>query len=113
MRTDGTQDGKLIRYEEPRWAPLEAVVADILGDFMWMHEVELKGGRRVQAYKHYLTRSYAHIADDGRAFLYTYNGRYSELPAPKVWGYTAAVWAVLEAARWPHSEAEPFSDEAA
>lgn len=104
MRADGTKAGKIIQSEEPDWAPLEAAMADILGGFMWMFEVRLSDGQRVQAYKHYLSRRYAHLGTDGRAFAYTRGGRYLLLPKPEPWGYEPAMWEVLEAARWPHRE---------
>jgi uncharacterized protein DUF4160 len=33
---------------------------------MWMHAVTLKDGTRIHAYKHWHTRRYLHLSDDGR-----------------------------------------------
>lgn len=65
--------------ERPDWEPLRAIVASIVDDFMWMFEVELEDGRRLQAYKHYWTRRYLHLDDDGRAFVFTRADDYLEV----------------------------------
>lgn len=46
---------------------------------MWMFDVELEDGRIVHAYKHYWTRGYLHLADDGTAFVYVDPKRYREV----------------------------------
>jgi hypothetical protein len=55
----------------------------VMTNWMWMFEVRLSDGRRVHAYKHYWTRRYVHLAEDGTGFLY--NGdereRYEEVDA--------------------------------
>lgn len=77
--------GELVQYETPNWDPLMEVVGHrVIGDFMWMHEVELRDGRRVHAYKHRDTRRYIHLDEQGNAFVYTESGRYKPTPAAEV-----------------------------
>lgn len=50
MTTARVYEGDLRQYDEPEWRPLlEAVGEELVGDFMWMHEVELADGSPVQA----------------------------------------------------------------
>jgi hypothetical protein len=52
--------GEVIQYEAPHWDPLLKLLAEYLvADFMWMHEVELKDGTRLHAYKNRETRRYS------------------------------------------------------
>jgi hypothetical protein len=79
MRKPGSADedltGRLAQYEEPSWEPLErALESDELQHFMWMHEVELDNGTRLQAYKHYWTRRYLHLSDGLRAYVFIGGG---------------------------------------
>jgi hypothetical protein len=46
---------------------------------MWMHEIRLDDGTRIDAYKHTTTRRYLHLSDDGRAFDYLGDGGYGEV----------------------------------
>ncbi|MDQ3726296.1 MAG: hypothetical protein M3335_10480, partial [Actinomycetota bacterium] len=55
---------------------------DHVVDFMWMGTVQLADGTRVQVYKHYWTRDYLHLSEDGRAFNCVENGRYEEVNPP-------------------------------
>jgi hypothetical protein len=63
----------VINYESPVWEPLAVLAPEHIGDFMWMHEVELEDGNRVHAYKHYETRRYLHLDHGGRAFVFVWN----------------------------------------
>lgn len=73
--------GELAETEQPNWEPLLALVGPVVVDwFMWMFEVELADGARLQAYKHIDTRRHLHLAGDGRAFLYCPDSRYREIP---------------------------------
>lgn len=65
--------------QSPEWQPLLEFASEHIDDFMWMHEVELEGGDRLHAYKHYWTRRYLHLDDKGRAFVYVDGGRYREV----------------------------------
>jgi hypothetical protein len=112
MGKDRVYRGELAQYEEPEWGPLlDAVGEEVVGDFMWMSEIELDDGRRVQAYKHRDTRRYIHLDEDGEAFVYESRGRYRSVPAadvltavfvvlPGLWGVTdeqiARSWAAVE-----------------
>jgi hypothetical protein len=57
---------------------------EVTGDFMWMFEVALTDGTKLQAYKHIDTRCYIHLASDGRAFVYEEPDRYRRFPAAEV-----------------------------
>jgi hypothetical protein len=77
--------GEMVQHETPDWDPLMKVVGHrVIGDFMWMHEVQLSDGRTVHAYKHIDTRRYIHLDEDGNAFVYTESGRYRPMPAARV-----------------------------
>lgn len=47
-----------------------------------MYAVELTDGTRLQAYKHYWTRDYLHLDNEGRAFIYAGKDRYEEVNPP-------------------------------
>lgn len=65
--------GRVVNYESPIWEPLVTLTPDNVGDFMWMHEVELEDGTRLHAYKHYETRRYLHLDHGGRAFVFIWH----------------------------------------
>lgn len=72
--------GQMTQYEAPDWDPLLKLLAEYLAaDFMWMHEVELKDGTRLHAYKNRETRRYLHLSSDGRAFVYCEDDCYREV----------------------------------
>jgi hypothetical protein len=72
--------GEMVNYESPNWAPLEKLVGLELAElFMWMFEVELRNRTRLHAYKHHITRSYLHIAMNGRCFNYVGEGYYRQV----------------------------------
>jgi hypothetical protein len=75
-----TITGNVTDCREPNWAPLFFLVGPLGDWFMWMFEVELKDGRRVQAYKHRCTRRYLHLDDDYGA--YAYLGTDRQKPGP-------------------------------
>jgi hypothetical protein len=63
--------GKMRQCHEPDWTALQRLIeTEVMGDFMWMDEIALADGTAVHAYKHYWTRRYLHLGDDGRAFYY-------------------------------------------
>ena len=72
----------MLSQREPEWEPLLNFAPDHVGDFMWMFAVELTDGTRLQAYKHYWTRDYLHLDNEGRAFVYAGNDRYEEVNPP-------------------------------
>jgi hypothetical protein len=83
MESDRTLTGVITQGETPSWTALEELLEEeLLGDFMWMFEVQLEDGRRLNAYKHRSTRRYFHLADDGRAFYYVSGGGYREVDRP-------------------------------
>lgn len=72
----------MLAAAEPEWEPLLNFASDHVGDFMWMYAVVLTDGTRLQAYKHYWTRNYLHLDDEGRAFVFVGNERYEEVNPP-------------------------------
>jgi hypothetical protein len=74
--------GRSLRVNEPEWEPLLNFAPDHVGDFMLMYAVELTDGTRLQAYKHYWTRDYLHLDDEGRAFIYAGKDSYEEVNPP-------------------------------
>ena len=74
--------GKLLRVDAPEWEPLLNLAPDHVVDFMWMGTVQLADGTRLQMYKHYWTRHYLHLSDDGRAFVFVPKTRYEEVNPP-------------------------------
>jgi hypothetical protein len=82
--TKRKKHGQITQYEKPHWDPLLKLLAKYLvADFMWMHEVELKDGTRLHAYKNRETKRYLHLSgfllqtDSNRAT----NGRISMMSA--------------------------------
>lgn len=80
--------GRMTRnFERPEWGPLIGLAPDHVDEFMWMFEVELEGGLRLHAYKHWETRRYLHLDHAGRAFVYIWeeeltaddDGRYEQV----------------------------------
>lgn len=71
--------GETINFDVPVWEPLVDLAPEHVGDFMWMCEVELEDGERVQAYKHADTRWYLHLDRGRRAYVYREDGRYQEV----------------------------------
>jgi hypothetical protein len=66
--------------EHANWDPLIALVGlEVVGCFMWMHELELDDGTRVHAYKNIATRRYVCVGVDGRVYLERSPDRYLEV----------------------------------
>jgi len=84
----------MLRVAEPEWEPLLNFAPDHVIDFMWMYAVELTDGTRVQAYKHYWTRDYLHLDNEGRTFIYVGKDRYEEVNPP--WLLTQVLGEELE-----------------
>lgn len=74
--------GRVLRVDAPEWEPLLNLAPDHVGDFMWMYTVQLADGTRIQVYKHYWTRNYLHLSEDGRAFVFVPKTRYEEVNPP-------------------------------
>jgi hypothetical protein len=74
--------GRILRVDAPEWEPLLNLAPDLVVDFMWMYTVQLTDGTRLQAYKHYWTRNYLHLSEDGRAFVFVPKTRYEEVNPP-------------------------------
>jgi len=63
--------GRMARGATPDWTSLEKLLGDELcSHFMWMCEVDLEDGTRIDAYKHRWTRRYLHLSKDGRTYAY-------------------------------------------
>jgi len=74
--------GRILKIDAPEWEPLLNLAPDHVDDFMWMGTVQLTDGTRLQMYKHYWTRGYLHLAEDGRAFVFVPKTRYEEVNPP-------------------------------
>jgi hypothetical protein len=74
--------GRILKVNAPEWEPLLSLAPDHVDDFMWMGTVQLTDGTRLQMYKHYWTRGYLHLAEDGRAFVFVPKTRYEEVNPP-------------------------------
>jgi hypothetical protein len=102
MDSDQTLTGVITQGETPSWTALEELLEEeLLGDFMWMFEVGLEDGTRLNAYKHRATRRYFHLADDGRAFYYVPGSSYREVDRP-----TAILSVFMPREVWRPSKAE-------
>jgi len=84
----------MLSAREPEWEPLLNFAPDHVGDFMWMYPVQLTDGARLQAYKHYWTRDYLHLDNEGRTFIYAGNDRYEEVNPP--WTFRRTLQVELE-----------------
>ena len=73
------RSGEITNRETPVWEPLLGLARIYVDEFMWMGEIELEHGVRLQAYKHYWTRRYLHLDGEGKAWLYREDGRYEPL----------------------------------
>jgi hypothetical protein len=85
--------GARYQGDTPNWEPLLSVLGEYLtGHFMWMFEVALTDGTKVQAYKHIDTRCYVHLDSDGVAYVYEDEDRYRRFDLAEL---LAAVFAPL------------------
>jgi hypothetical protein len=71
---------KTINWTEPNWEPILHLARIYVDEFMWMGEIELTGGTRLQAYKNYWTRRYIHLDDEANAFAYRGDELYRKVP---------------------------------
>jgi hypothetical protein len=77
----------------PNWEPLYDLVGEeVVGNFMWMFQVELSDRAMLQVYKHIDTRRYIHLSSNGQAFAYEPPSHYRSVPAMHV---LAEVFATL------------------
>jgi hypothetical protein len=74
--------GRILKVDAPEWEPLMNLAPDHVDDFMWMGTVQLTDGTRLQMYKHYWTRGYLRLSEDGRAFVFVPKTRYEEVNPP-------------------------------
>lgn len=81
MSKKGLKYGEVVQCKEPNWQPLLNLAPVFVDGFMWMHEIELKGGLRVHAFKHYWTRRYVHLGVDGTAYVFVDSGQYKKVEA--------------------------------
>jgi hypothetical protein len=72
--------GKCINWSNPNWEPILHLARIYVDEFMWMCEIELRGGTRLQAYKHYWTRQYLHLDGEANAFAYRGDDLYRRVP---------------------------------
>jgi hypothetical protein len=115
--------GKVVNWESPNWEPLLRLARVYVGEFMWMGEVQLRGGISLHLYKHYWTRRYLNLTEDGRAFFFrsdldrsdSEEAAYQEIPEDEIPALFDRVirrpdpeWEILKA-REEREEREPFS----
>lgn len=72
--------GKPVNWSHPDWEPILHLARIYIDEFMWVCEIELRGGKRLQAYKHYWTRLYFYLDDDANAFAYRGDDLYRQIP---------------------------------
>jgi len=77
------QRGRFSERREPIWDPLLEILPEDIDDFMWMGEVVLTDGTRIQFYKHYWTRHYLLLDLGGRLWVGLENERYEEADDPR------------------------------
>lgn len=77
MARERATKGTVVQADEPCWSPLESVLGtELAGWFMWMYELRLDDGTRVDAYKHVTTRRYLQLSAASVAYRYGVDGRY-------------------------------------
>jgi hypothetical protein len=107
-RSKKWQRAKDRQYEVPAWEPLLELAPEDIDDFMWMGEIELTDGGRMQMYKHYWTRRYLHLDLGGRAFVYVEPDRYEEVDAewllPHVFAYRESRASIVRRNEWIDGE---------
>jgi hypothetical protein len=73
-------DGRVASMDTPDWYPLEKFLPiELCGPFMRMHSTALDDGRKLQAYKHSLTRHYLLLDADGDSYEDLGRGRYRRM----------------------------------
>lgn len=72
---------KLITASRPNWTPLENALPEDrdLGEWMWMHAVDVDGVR-VEQYKHKHTRRYLNLDSTGQAWRLPVGGSAERIP---------------------------------
>lgn len=76
--------GKDVNWSEPNWEPILHLARVYVDEFMWVVEIELKGGKRLQAYKNYWTRRYIHLDEEANAFEYRGDDLYRQVPGEEL-----------------------------
>jgi hypothetical protein len=98
--------GEYVNLEHPNWEPLLGLARIYVDEFMWMGEVELEHGVRLQSYKHWWTRRYIHLDGEGKAWTYREDGRYEPLVTDLVEHFNRVV-------RWHYAGQHEFDLEVA
>jgi hypothetical protein len=70
------RSGEYVNFDQPVWEPLLGLARIYVDEFMWMGEIELETGLRLQSYKHYWTRRYLHLDPEGKPWIYREDRRY-------------------------------------
>jgi hypothetical protein len=87
--------GEILDEFDPNWEPLLALARVYVDEFMWMFRVELRGGIRLEAYKHRWSRRYLYLTDDERCFGYRGDSLYREIDVQEDFDWTVGrteVW---------------------
>jgi hypothetical protein len=80
---------------EPNWEPRLSLARIYVDEFMWMGRFELRGGIRVEVYKHFGSRRHLFLAADGRCFQHRGDGLYRETDVREEFDWTVGrteVW---------------------
>lgn len=90
--------GEILDEFDPNWEPLLALARIYVDEFMWMFRVELRGGIRLEAYKHRWSRRYLFLTEDGRCFGFRGDSLYREIDVGEVFdwavGRTEVWWSI-------------------
>ena len=73
------RSGTVVNYEQPDWEPLLGLARIYVDEFMWMAEIELDNGTRLQIYKHYWTRRYLYLDGEGNGIYRSRTASTSQL----------------------------------
>jgi hypothetical protein len=97
------------QHDKPEWKPLLDAVGERLAEgFMWMHEDALDDGSPLHAYKHYFTRRYLYLTEDGRAFELTPCQRFVPLRLDFAIEHAVCSWWILDG--WEEADVTALRD---
>ena len=112
QRKPRAKRGEMLDEFDPEWEPLLTLARIYVDEFMWMFRVELKGGIRLEAYKHRWSRRYLYLSEDGRCFGWCGDGLYREIEVEEVFdlvvGRTEPWWSIPRYTELQDGESDGF-----
>lgn len=72
--------GKYVNWSKPNWEPILHLARIYVGEFMWVCEIELRGGKRLQVYQNYWTNLVIHLDDEENAYEARGGDLYRQVP---------------------------------